>query len=136
MTLPLIRTALETALAAMSPSVATAYENAPFSPVIGTPFQAAYILLGEPDDIVIGGASHVERGIFQINLHYPLDAGAGAGEGRAQLIRQSFFRGSSFASGAVTVVIDRTPEIGPSLIEDERRVTPVRIRFTAVITRS
>ena len=41
MSLPLIRSALEVALAAMSPNLDTAYQNADFTPVIGTPISWA-----------------------------------------------------------------------------------------------
>lgn len=136
MSLPLIRTALETAIAAMSPALATAYENAPFSPVVGTPYQRVYMLTAQPDDIVMGNALWVEQGVFQISLFYPLDFGPGAAEARAELIRSTFYRGASFSSGGVTVLIDRTPEIAPAIIDEDRRVVPVRVRFQATLTRS
>ena len=44
MSLISIRSALEVALNAMTPSVSTAPENAPFTPVAGTPYQKLYLM--------------------------------------------------------------------------------------------
>lgn len=136
MSLPLIRSALEVALAAMSPSLATAYQNADYTPVIGTPYQRAVVLLATPDDIEMTGALYVEQGIFQISLFYPLDNGPADAEARAELIRSTFYRGASFASGGVTVHVSNTPEIAPALIDQDRFMVPVRVRFHAHIQRS
>ena len=130
MSAPAIRQALETALNALSPALATAWENVPYTPVVGTPYQAVYLLRAEPDNIEIGSA-YTERGIFQINLFYPLDTGPGAAEARAEVIRDAFPRGASFTASGVTTHIEKTPEIGPARIEDDRYFLPVRIRFYA-----
>lgn len=131
-----IRSLLETALAAMSPSLATQYENVPYSPVVGTPYQRVNLLLTEPAAIEMTGHFHREQGFLQVTLAYPLDTGAGAAQTRAELIRSTFYRGKTFTSGAVTVMIERHPEIAPARIEDDRYEIPVRIRFYANIRRS
>lgn len=130
MTAPAIRAALETRLAALSSGFATAYENVPYEPVVGTPYQAAFVLGAEPENREMN-AAYTERGIFQINLFYPLDAGPGAAETRAKALRDGFPRGASYTSGGVTTHIERTPEIGPGRIEDDRYMKPVKIRFYA-----
>ena len=132
MTAPAVRQALETALAANAGGVAIAYENVPYTPVPGTPYQAAYVLAAEPENIEIGEA-YTERGIFQINLFYPLNTGPGAAETRALAIRNAFARGASFTASGVTTHIERTPEIGPGRIEEDRYFKPVRARFYAHI---
>jgi hypothetical protein len=133
MSLLLIRAALETALAAVSPAVATAYENAPFTvPAPNVPYQQATLLPAEPDNPEIGPA-YFERGLFQVNLFYPKDGGAAAAAARAALIRAAFPFGSSLVNGGVTVNITATPEIGPARAEDDRFFVPVRIRFHAYI---
>lgn len=126
----LIRSALEVALAAISPALATQYENAPYTPVVGTPYQRVYVLWNEPLNPEMGTFTQ-ERGILQISLAYPLNAGPGAAATRAELIRSTFKRGTSFTSGGVTVTIERTPEIAPAIIEPDRYVVPVRVRFFA-----
>lgn len=128
--LTLVRAALETALAAISPALATAWQNVPYTPVNGTPYQRVYLLPVEPDNPTMGRFA-TERGVFQVSLYYPLDTGAAAAEARAELIRDTFYRGASFASGGLTTVIERTPEIAPALIADDRFVVPIRVRFYA-----
>ena len=125
-----VRTALETALAAISPALATAYENVPYEPVQGTAYQAVYLLPAEPENREIG-TSYTERGILQVSLFYPLDTGPGAAQTRAELIRSTFYRGATFTASGITTHVDRTPEIGPARIEDDRYLVPVRIRFYA-----
>lgn len=130
MSLLAVRNALETALNAMSPALATAWENSPYTPVNGTPYQRVYLLAAEPDNPEMGG--HVtERGFLQISLCYPLDAGPNAAMTRAELIRTTFPRGAAFTASGITTQIERTPEIAPALIEDDRYVVPVRVRFFA-----
>jgi hypothetical protein len=132
----LVRRALEVALAAMTPSMATAYENAPYSPVNGTPYQRVTVLRAQPANPEQGGNLHTEQGFMQIDLAYPLGAGPAAAEARAELIRSTFYRGRSFTSGTVTVTIERTPEIAPGRVEEDRFVIPVKVRFFAHIIRS
>lgn len=136
MSLVSIRAALETGLDGMTPALATAWENVDFTPTPGTPYQRAYLLPAEPDDIEMSGKKFLERGIFQISLFYSLDEGPAAASTRADLIRGTFYRGASFTSGGVTVDITRTPEIGPAMADDDRYMIPIRVRFSAQISRS
>ena len=136
----LIRAALEVALAAMTPSLATAYENQNFTPVLGTPYQQVTLLLAEPDNSIIGReGTYRQDGFLQIDLKYPLDGTPGATGGvspattRAELIRSIFYRGASFTASGVTVNIERTPEIMPARVEEDRWVVPARVRFYAFI---
>lgn len=132
MSLASVRAALETALAAISPSLATAWENAPFTPVVGEPYQAVYLLTAEPENIEIG-PGYTERGILQVNLFYPKDKGVQAALASAAAIRAKFPFAASFVSGGVTVNITRTPEVAPARMEEDRYLVPVRIRWHARI---
>ena len=127
-----VRAALEGALNSINPSIGCAWENAPYTPTHGTAYQAVFLMAAEPANIEIGSA-YTERGYLQINLFYPLDTGPGAAEARAELIRSTFTRGASFTASGITVHIERTPEIGPARIEDDRYFLPVRIRFYAFV---
>lgn len=127
-----VRAALEVALAAMSPALATGWENVNFTPTVGTPYQLAFLLRAQPENPEIGRFT-VERGIFQVSLYYPLGTGPAAAEARAELIRTTFYRGASFTASGVTTIIERTPEISPGRAEDDRWVIPVRARFFAHI---
>jgi Bacteriophage related domain of unknown function len=124
----LIRQALEVALAAMSPAMSTAYENVPFVPVNGTPYQRAYIMMTEPDNPEMGAYTQ-DMGFMQVSLCYPLDTGPADALARAELIRSTFKRGYSFTASGIVVTVERTPEIGPAMLEEDRFVIPVRIRF-------
>lgn len=128
-----IRAALETALSAISPAMATAWENLPFTPTDGTPYQRVYLLLGDPDNPEMGTFTQ-DRGFLQISLAYPLGAGPGAAMARAELIRSAFKRGTTLTASGITTTIEKTPEISPALIEDDRYVVPVRVRFFANYT--
>ena len=134
MSITSIRAALETRLAAMSPALATAYENVPYAPVLGTPFQAVYLLPATPDNSTMGDGHYVEQGIFQVSLFYPLQAGPKAAADRAELIRTQFKRGTSMTSGSVTVRIMRTPEIGQGRVDGDRWHIPVKCVYFAEIT--
>ena len=129
-----IRAALETALAAMTPAITTSWENVSFvPPASSVPYQAAYLLFATPDNPTFGNKYHRENGIFQVSLNYPLQAGDSAARTRAELIRTTFYRGASFASGGVTVTIEKTPEITSGTPDGDRWMVAVKIRFYASI---
>lgn len=129
-----IRAALETALAAMTPSVLTAYENVNFTPPgAATPYQYAHVMFARPDNQVMG-REYQELGYLQVRLMYPAQTGPGAAAARAELLRSTFYRGASFVKDGVTVIISDTPEILPGSIEDGRYAVIVKIRFYSHIT--
>jgi Bacteriophage related domain of unknown function len=136
MSLPAIRAALETALAGMSPALATAYENVPFEPVQGTPHQRVYVLCTEPAMLEMSGHWHREQGFMQVTLCYPLGSGPNAATARAELIRSTFYASAEFTSGGIVVRVDGTPEIAPAIIEDDLYTIPVRVRFYAHVLRT
>ena len=126
-----IRAAMESALNGMSPSLATAWENTPYTPTPGTAYQRVHLLLADPEMVEMSGRIHRERGFLQVSLAYPLNAGPSAAATRAELIRHTFYRGRSFTASGITVTIEKTPEILPAMIEPDRYVLPVRVRFFA-----
>lgn len=133
MSVAAIREALQGALNGLSPAVATAWENVPFTPTPGVPYQAAYLLLATPLNLEIG-PGYFEQGIFQVNLFYPKDAGSKGVTARAELIRATFPVAASFplnGGGAVNIVA--TPEIGQQRADGDRQMVPVKIRFQARI---
>ncbi len=114
--------------------MSTAWENVSFTPPeIGTPYQRVYLMPAEPDNREIG-TIYQERGIFQISLLYPLQAGTAVVMDRASLIRSVFFRGASFTNSGVTVTITKTPEIGQGTVDGDRWFVPVKCRFSAFIS--
>lgn len=132
----LIRAALESALAAMSPPLPTAWENTPYTPTAGAPYQRVHMLLARPAMLEMAQRIHREQGFLQVTLCYPLNAGPSAAAARAELIRSTFHAGRTFAASGVTVSIDGTPSIHPAATEDDAYVLPVRINFYAHVQRS
>jgi len=128
-----VRIALESELNTIIPALATAWENVPYTPVIGTPYQSVYLLPAMPDNPTMGTEFYRERGIFQVSLFYPIQTGPAAAATRAQLIRTTFKRGISMTSNGVTVRIDRTPEIGQGRLDGDRWHVPVKISWFAGI---
>lgn len=127
----LIRALLEQALNAASSGVETAYENVPYSPKVGTPYQRATLLPAQTDNPTMGDGFKRERGVLQILLNYPLKAGPSAAATRAEVLRTAFKRGTTFTSGVVRVVIDSSPSIAPSLPGDAWYVLPVSVSYFA-----
>jgi hypothetical protein len=130
-----IRAALEAALAAMSPALTTEYQNdPPLVPTAGAAYQRADLLLATPTNNEIS-RSYVAHGFLQVTLCYPTQAGTGAAEARAELIRSTFYRGRSLTPvGGVTVTIHLTPEILPAYVDGDRFCIPVRVPFRAPVT--
>ena len=91
------------------------------------------MLFAEPSNPTFGGDFYREQGILQITLSYPTQTGPAQAAARAQLIRSTFYRGASFTSGGVTVIISGMPEISPASIDGNRYSVPCKIRFFANI---
>lgn len=136
MSLVLVRSALEVALAAMSPSLPTAYENRPYTPVNGTAYQRVHLMPADPLSMEMSQRLHREQGFLQVTLCYPLGGGSGAAAARAELIRSTFYAGRTFTSGSINVTIDGTPSVLPADTEADFFILPVRIRFYSHVTRS
>jgi len=117
----------------MTPALSTAWENVAFTPVAGTPYQAAFLMCAAPDNPTLGDGFYRALGIFQVSLFYPLQAGAGTAEAKAELIRTTFKRGTSMVLGSVTVRVERTPDIGQGRVDGDRWHVPVKIRWFAGI---
>lgn len=130
MTQALVEAALETALNGMSPALATAWRNVPYTPVAGTPYRQVAFLHAEPDNPVFG-AGYIARGYMQIDLYYPAGTGPAAARAYAETLRTTFERGNSFTASGTTVIIDRTPSISDGSLDGDRWRVTVKIRFYA-----
>ncbi len=128
-----IRDALEIKLNTIAPVLATVWQNVGYTPITGTPYQAAYVMPASPSNPTIGDDHYREHGVFQVSLFYPLLVGSGTAEARAELIRTAFKRGVSMTSGGVTVRISKTPEVGQGRVDGDRWHIPVKISWFAEI---
>lgn len=134
MSIPLIRNALETALASITPPIDIVHENGlRYEPQPDVPYCEAYLLVAEPANPTIGDAFYVERGILQVNLQYPPLVGTLECALRAEAIRSLFRRGAAFIDNDVTVQIDKTAEIEAGEQVEGRWKQIVRIRWHADI---
>lgn len=128
----IIRKILETRLATMS-SLATAYENASYTPVTGTPYQRVNLLPATPDNNTIGDDHYLELGIFQVTLCYPKNTGANAAQARAEAVKAHFNRGLGLSDSGLTLSISRTPNINPAFVDDAFYCIPISIQYHAHI---
>ena len=128
-----IRTALETKLNALTPTIATAWESVPFTPVVGTAYQQVNLMMADTLNPSLGGNHYRLKGFMQVLLCYPPNAGAKTASTRADLLVNHFKRGTSLTSGGITVIIDKTPSIAPALIDGVLYKIPVSIYFSADI---
>jgi len=129
-----IRKALETKLAALSPAVSIAYENFPFAPVNGTPYQECFLLPGQPDNAEMGAKNYLEVGVFQVTLKYPLGNGPAAAQARAELIKAHFKRGTTMVQDGINVIVIRTPSVAGGFPLGDRYCIPVSIYYQAHIS--
>jgi len=117
MTYAVIRKLLERQLNAVSSEFPTAFENVRFSPVHGTPYQAAYLLPGATANPTYGDDFKREVGIFQVSLMYPSNAGSGAAQTRAEVIKAAFKRGLTLSEGNDRVLINASPYQSPGRLD-------------------
>jgi len=123
------RSAFETYLETMSGVLPTQWENVNYTPVTGQPYQAVYMLKSNPDNPTFGDGFYRENGLLQISLRYPQNTGAGAAEAMADKLLNFFPRGLTLTDGANTIVVSKTAQIQPPMIDGDRFVINVRIPY-------
>lgn len=129
MSIPVIRGALEAAVAEIAPALPTAWQNTTRNPEADAgPTQEVALIWGEPQNPEFGGSTH-HNGVLQITLSYPANTGPGAVEARAQVIAEAFPRARSIASGGLTITILRTAHIMAGFADQGRWKVPVRVPF-------
>lgn len=126
------RKALETYLKGLdSPEFATEWENVPYTPVDGVPYQKVDFMFAEPFNPEQSGGFYQENGIMQVMLLFPENQGAGDAVTRAEFLRAAFPFGLNLSADGVNVVINRTPRIASGARDGSRYAVPVQIRFYA-----
>lgn len=133
MSLVTIRKLLEVRLNTLSSGISTAFENAPFSPVRGTPWQACSLLPASAENPTIGTDRYRQGGVFDIALYYPTKAGTATALARAETLRAGFARGTTLTENTITVRILRTPSISTGRVEGEWYVLTVSVPFVVDI---
>lgn len=131
MTYVVIRRLLELRFNSLSPTLDTAFENVPYTPKQGTPWQRLNMLPSETDNPTFGDTFMRESGIFQVTLFYPVNAGSSAAQTRAELIRSWFARGLTMTESGIRVLVDKSPSVGPAAVVEGWHILPVSIPYIA-----
>lgn len=134
MTIALIQAALEQRLATLTPALATAYENATFTPVTGTPYQRINMLVNRPVDHAVTLDVTEQRGIVQVTLMYQQGTGRGAAQARAALIADLFKPPLTLTNGAVKVELVKTVHVGGGMPDGDRWMVPISIYWQSFKT--
>lgn len=131
MSVPSICAALEKKLALMA-AMPTAFENVTFTPTPGTPYQRVNHLINAPIDHTLAADLTELRGLMQVTLCYPLGAGRGAAQTRAQAVADHFAPVQYLTEGAVRVDLIHTPRIASGLVDGDRYCIPVTVAWSAL----
>ena len=130
-----IRAALTTRLFAMAnciPKEQTEFENdEEFSGTANVPYQRVSLNPAAPFDYSGLPGDKQLKGIFQVSLCFPADAGPGDADDYADTLQAWFAKGLQVTANGVNTRIDRTPEIRQGRREGDRWVVPVRIFYFA-----
>ena len=129
-----IRKLLETRVNTVGGVFPTAFENTPFTPVVGTPWQAVALIPGQTQDPGQDSSVKREVGVLQVMLKYPKNAGAAAATQRAETLRAGFPRGLSLQEGNVLLRIFSSPYIGTAVPDGAWLSVPLTVPYTADVT--
>jgi len=126
-----IRTAFETRLASLSPALPIAHDNEPFTPPSG-PYISCSLLPATPETPGLDEATSIDRGIFQILLHYPRGGLAGAAETKAEAVQSHFPPGLVLSHGTITLRVRGKAAIAVGLEMPDRYVIPLSVRYVCI----
>ena len=127
-----IRLAFEKKLTAMPSGLGaskTAFENVAFTPTVGTAYQRSALAPITPENPTLGDGYFREVGFYQVVLSYPKGTGVGNITTMAELVQDYFKRGTTLVEGSDKIIVDRTPQISPVYINDNRAEITIRIRY-------
>jgi hypothetical protein len=117
----------------MSPSLPTAWPNVTFDPDNRVPWQKVNVVFSQPSEPTVGSDYYQEIGFLQVTLYYPLLQGDGPATSRAELIRNTFKKGTSVVKDDVTVQFNKVAQILEGVPTDEQYIVVVRVPFYANI---
>lgn len=104
-----IKTAFEIKLNSITPIIATAYENVPFTPTSNVPYQELSLLPSYNDSEYINDKQYISYGLVQITLKYPTTKGSKDILDRVKLYMNNFVRGDTLTNGGISIKIRSTP---------------------------
>ena len=126
------RLAFEEAINAISPTIATAYENVSFTPSSGVPYQELYDIPASNDHLFTNSSEFEGLGIFQITLKYPSGKGTKDVSNRAELYVSSFPCGRKLTKNGDTITVLQTPKVNNLGVDGDRYVVAVSINYKQI----
>lgn len=127
------RLAFEEAINAITPTIATAYENVSFTPTINVPYQELYDIPSSNDHLFINSDNYEALGVFQITLRYPSGKGTKDVSNRAELYVSSFPVGTKLTKDGVNIMVTDTPNVVPLGVNGDRYSVAVSINYKVYI---
>ena len=130
-----IRKTLESKLAALSPSIATAYENVAFTPVNNVPYQRVSILYNTPRDRTLNLDMYEEKGFLSVYLCFPADVGPAQAEARADALLMHFKPPLMLVDFGLQIRIEQAMQTKEGRMDEGRYCIAVLIPWKAYIER-
>ena len=126
------RLAFEEAINAISPTIATAYENVSFTPSSGVPYQELYDIPALNNHLFIDNSEFEGLGIFQITLKYPSGTGMKTVSNRAELYVSSFPVGRKLTKNGDIITVLQTPKVNNLGVDGDRVIVAVSINYKSI----
>lgn len=126
-----IKQAFELKLNSITPLIQTAYENTPFTPTVGTPYQELYLLPAYNDNPFIDNSDYISYGIFQITLKYPTGKGSKDILDRVKLYLDNLQSGDNLTQNGITINILNTPSVKNMGVIVDRLVYVISVNYQA-----
>lgn len=104
-----IQNAFSIKLNSINPTIATVYENVPFTPTSNVPYQELSLLPSYNDSEYINDKQYASYGLVQITLKYPTTKGSKDILDRVKLYMNNFVRGDTLSNGGISIKIRSTP---------------------------
>lgn len=126
MSITIAQTAVRRRLAALTPSLPTAFEGIPFTAPTGM-YQRLQFVISPPTDPTFGTYFHRENIQVQIFVADQLDVGTAGAFARAEVLRDWFYKGLTLTESGVRMHVLRTPQIAGASVTSDRIIVPVLI---------
>ena len=126
------RLAFEEAINAISPTIATAYENVSFTPSSGVAYQELYDIPASNDHLFTNSSEFEGLGIFQITLKYPSGKGTKDVSNRAELYVSSFPVGRKLTKNGDIITVLQTPKVNNLGVDGDRVIVAGSINYKSI----
>lgn len=128
-----IKDLFETRLNANSGGVDVAFENVPYSPTNGRPYQMVSFMPAQTEDPCKDAGYRRLSGVVQVLLCYPLKAGSQPALTRAAALVAAFPRGLSLSKDNVTLKLLRSSYVGRGRAGAAFYELPVTVPYVAEV---